>query len=36
MYLPVDWRTSLELDNGIIDSITPSGIHLIRETVNGK
>jgi hypothetical protein len=34
MFLPVDWRTSLTLDNGLIDSITIKNVQTIRNKLN--
>ena len=34
MFLPVDWRSSLILDEGIIDSITVKNIQYIRSKLN--
>lgn len=36
MFLPVDWRSSLTLDDGIVDTITPNSIQLIREKLNSS
>ena len=34
MFLPVDWRTSLALDNGLIESITIKNVQTIRSKLN--
>lgn len=36
MFLPVDWRSSLTLDDGIVDTITPNSIQTIREKLNSS
>ena len=36
MFLPVDWRSSLILDNGIIETITPNSIQMIRGKLNSS
>ncbi len=36
MFLPVDWRSSLTLDDGIVETITPNSIQLIREKLNSS
>lgn len=34
MFLPVDWRSSLVLDDGLIESITIKNIETIRSKLN--
>lgn len=36
MFLPVDWRSSLTLDDGVVETITPSSIQFIREKLNSS
>lgn len=36
MFLPVDWRSSLTLDEGVVETITPNSIPLIREKLNSS
>ena len=36
MFMPVDWRSSLTLDDGIVETITPNSIQLIREKLNSS
>lgn len=36
MFLPVDWRSSLTLDDGIVDSITLKTVSSIRNTLNSS
>lgn len=36
MFLPVDWRSSLTLDEGVIETITPHSITSIREKLNSS
>ena len=36
IFLPVDWRSSLTLDDGIVDTITPNSIQTIREKLNSS
>ncbi len=34
MFIPVDWRSGLKLDNGIVDSITIQNIPKLRNKLN--
>ena len=36
MFLPVDWRSSLILDDGIVESITIKTIAFIRDRLNSS
>ena len=36
IFLPVDWRSSLTLDDGIVESITPKSIQVIRDKINSS
>ena len=36
IFIPVDWRSSLILDDGIIESITPKSIQTIRDKLNSS
>lgn len=36
MFLPVDWRSSLTLDDGIVETITPKSIQMIRDRLNSS
>jgi len=36
MFLPVDWRSSLILDDGIVESITIKTIQFIRDRLNSS
>ncbi|RNA34157.1 Phospholipase [Brachionus plicatilis] len=36
VFLPVDWRSSLILDDGIVESITPKSIQAIRDKLNSS
>lgn len=36
IFLPVDWRSSLTLDDGIVESITPKSIQTIRDKLNSS
>lgn len=36
IFIPVDWRTSLTLDDGVIESITPKSIQTIRDKLNAS
>jgi phospholipase DDHD1 len=35
-FIPVDWRSSLTLDDGIVESITPQTIKSIRNKLNSS
>lgn len=35
-FIPVDWRSSLTLDAGIVESITPQSIKFIRDKLNSS
>ena len=35
-FIPVDWRSSLTLDDGIVESITPQTIKFIRNKLNSS
>ncbi|VEL37664.1 unnamed protein product, partial [Protopolystoma xenopodis] len=35
-FLPVEWRSSLQLDDGIVDSITPLNLRSLRNMLNGS
>ncbi|XP_065655078.1 phospholipase DDHD1 isoform X3 [Hydra vulgaris] len=34
-YFPIEWRTKLKLDEGIIKTVTPSNISSLRNVING-
>lgn len=36
VFIPVDWRTSLTLDDGVVESITPKSIQTIRDKLNAS
>ncbi len=36
MFIPVDWRSSLILDDGIVESITIKTIQFIRDRLNSS
>ncbi|CAF0849369.1 unnamed protein product [Brachionus calyciflorus] len=36
VFVPVDWRSSLTLDDGIVESITPKSIQTIRDKLNSS
>ena len=36
IFIPVDWRSSLTLDDGIVETITPKSIQMIREKLNSS
>jgi phospholipase DDHD1 len=35
-FIPVDWRSSLTLDDGIVETITPQTIKYIRDKLNSS
>ena len=35
-FIPVDWRSSLTLDDGIVETITPQSIKSIRNKLNSS
>lgn len=36
IFIPVDWRSSLTLDDGIVESITLNSIQMIRDKLNAS
>ena len=36
MFIPVDWRSSLTLDDGVVEKITPKSITSIRDRFNSS
>ena len=35
-FIPVDWRSMLSLDKGLIEEITPRGVKQIRNMINAS
>ena len=36
VFIPVDWRSSLTLDDGIVETITPKSIRMVRDRLNSS